>query len=351
MRNGSKIVIVLAIAWLSNNGDAVIANSGGDADADGLPDPWELAFFGDLSSDPDDNPDNDLFSNVEEFELGTSPIDPNDPLTVATVDSFAPAFVISGEGNKLANTVGATGEANEPQHGGNATTASIWLRYEATQAGSVTISTAGSQFDTILAIYSGSSLTNLQLLALSDDFGGEVSSETQFDVEAGEAYSIAIDGKNGAGGLAYIAWNFEELPPSTLESWAAAFGLSGKSLLASADDDNDQISLLEEYAFNLDPTASDNHYVTPGSGTSGLPLIRLIDDRLQIEYLRRKLDGNLATTPQFGSSLPAGFVAATETEIVTPINGQFERVVINDSQTTSTALTRFGRVYLEYSQP
>jgi hypothetical protein len=48
-----------------------------DSDNDGLPDPWELQYFGDLSQGPNDDPDGDGLTNLEEFELGTDPTNPD----------------------------------------------------------------------------------------------------------------------------------------------------------------------------------------------------------------------------------------------------------------------------------
>ena len=46
-----------------------------DSDGDGLPDLWELEYFGDLSYGADDDPDLDDFTNLEEYEAGTDPTD------------------------------------------------------------------------------------------------------------------------------------------------------------------------------------------------------------------------------------------------------------------------------------
>ena len=100
--------------------------------------------------------------------------------------------------------------------------------------------------------------------------------------------------------------------------------------------DNDLVSLLEEYAYNLDPTVADHHLVTPGSGTSGLPNIRIVDGRLRIEFLRRRGDPDLGYFPEFGSSpRDEDMSAPTEPEQVTPINSQWERVVVEDSAVIS----------------
>ena len=57
----------------------VRARSGGpsgDADADGLPDNWEISYFGDLGQSGSDDPDGDLLTNQQEYSMGT---DPNNP--------------------------------------------------------------------------------------------------------------------------------------------------------------------------------------------------------------------------------------------------------------------------------
>jgi hypothetical protein len=45
----------------------------GDLDNDGLPDDWELQYFGDLVQGPNDDYDHDELTNLEEYQLGTDP--------------------------------------------------------------------------------------------------------------------------------------------------------------------------------------------------------------------------------------------------------------------------------------
>lgn len=49
-----------------------------DIDDDGLPDWWEIQYFGDLSQDACGDFDGDTFTNLEECEAGTDPTDPDD---------------------------------------------------------------------------------------------------------------------------------------------------------------------------------------------------------------------------------------------------------------------------------
>jgi parallel beta-helix repeat protein len=49
-----------------------------NTDDDNLPDDWEEDNFGNLSQDDDDDPDNDTFTNLQEWENKTDPNDPND---------------------------------------------------------------------------------------------------------------------------------------------------------------------------------------------------------------------------------------------------------------------------------
>jgi parallel beta-helix repeat protein len=49
-----------------------------DTDSDNLPDDWEKQHFGNLSQGKDDDPDNDTFTNYQEWENNTNPNDPED---------------------------------------------------------------------------------------------------------------------------------------------------------------------------------------------------------------------------------------------------------------------------------
>jgi len=49
------------------------ASKSPDTDSDGLPDDWEMEFFGELAQEPGNDPDEDALSNEQEYQLGSDP--------------------------------------------------------------------------------------------------------------------------------------------------------------------------------------------------------------------------------------------------------------------------------------
>ncbi len=88
--------------------------------------------------------------------------------------------------------------------------ANIWYRYTATITGEVTINTCGSQFDTKLAVYSGSSCypTSSRLLACNDD-ACDWQSEVTINVTAGSTYLIEIGGYGSHKGQGVLHFIYE----------------------------------------------------------------------------------------------------------------------------------------------
>lgn len=110
----------------------------------------------------------------------------------------------------------ATKEIGEPLHGGDAVGQSLWWKWVSTRSGQAELTTFGSDFDTILAVYEGQSMAGLSLLGANDDSGGTLSSRLALDVEAGGSYWVALDGndfrKDRSYGLARLNILVEENP-------------------------------------------------------------------------------------------------------------------------------------------
>lgn len=133
-------------------------------------------------------------------------------LTVTTAtgdDAFANRGVLGGAGFTLAGSnVGATKESGEPSHAGNAGGKSVWWTWTAPKTGIVTVDTIGSDFNTLLAVYTGSAVASLTPVASDDDSGSGGRSKLNFNAVAGTAYQIAVDGFGGAGGNIALNLNY-----------------------------------------------------------------------------------------------------------------------------------------------
>jgi hypothetical protein len=116
-------------------------------------------------------------------------------------DNFADRLEMKGTYDfVIGSTVGATYEIDEPYHWAMTGVQSVWWKWQAPNSGPVTISTAGSNFDTILAAYTGTTMATLALVANNDDFGGSITSQINFIATAGTVYQIAVDGYEFAAG-------------------------------------------------------------------------------------------------------------------------------------------------------
>jgi hypothetical protein len=85
--------------------------------------------------------------------------------TVPGNDNFASSYQVSGSsGTTNGNNIRATEESGEPNHAGDAGTASVWYHWTPPSAGNVIIDTIGSDYSMILAVYTGSSVGALTLV-------------------------------------------------------------------------------------------------------------------------------------------------------------------------------------------
>jgi hypothetical protein len=141
-------------------------------------------------------------------------------------DAFASATALTGTiDTESGSTVGATKEAGEPNHAGNVGGASIWFAWTAPTTGAVTIDTLGSDYDTLLGVYTGSAVNALTGVASNDDaFGSGGPSQVTFVATIGTTYRIAVDGWNAAAGDVTV----HLVQPPTLASAAPAGGPQGR---------------------------------------------------------------------------------------------------------------------------
>jgi uncharacterized repeat protein (TIGR01451 family) len=124
-------------------------------------------------------------------------------------DEFVNRTTLSGtSGTAAATSVNATKEPGEPNHAGSAGGASVWWRWTAPGAGQVSVDTHGSGFDTLLAVYTGTSVSTLSAVAANDNDGSAGgTSSLLFEALAGQEYEIAVDSASGVGGAVVLHWS------------------------------------------------------------------------------------------------------------------------------------------------
>jgi hypothetical protein len=116
------------------------------------------------------------------------------------------------------SNVGATKETGEPNHAGKPGGKSVWWNFTPTGSGTFQISTSGSNFDTTLAVYTGSAVNALTEVGSNDDFGG-TQSRVLFAGTAGTSYKIAVDGFNGSSGNIGLSVSF--VPPPANDNFGS----------------------------------------------------------------------------------------------------------------------------------
>src|SRR3989442_1993518 len=113
----------------------------------------------------------------------------------------------------------ATKETNEPDHAGRTGGRSVWYTWQAPASGTVELSTYGSTFDTLLAVYTGTSFSNIvEIVSNDDDENNDpgasanrfFASRVNSNALAGTAYQIALDGFDGAEGSYLLSGKFDQ---------------------------------------------------------------------------------------------------------------------------------------------
>lgn len=148
-------------------------------------------------------------------------------------DAFADMAPLTGtDGHLNASSANATGEAGEPAHAGAGGAASLWWRWRAPADGVLLVSTSHADFDTVLAVYTGTAVGTLTEVAANDDIdidGDILQSEVFLPVTGGTDYRIAVDGFEGETGNVGLFWAFIAVEPELSVSPASGFTTRGNA--------------------------------------------------------------------------------------------------------------------------
>ena len=123
-------------------------------------------------------------------------------------------------GRAVGSNVRASKESGEPKHAGKRGGHSVWWTWTAPASGTFIFDTRGSDFDTLLAVYTGNSVSRLNRIASNDDIDRRAriyQSEVRFKAQQGQTYHIAVDGYGGATGNIVLHWKAEEKPDDANE--------------------------------------------------------------------------------------------------------------------------------------
>jgi hypothetical protein len=141
-----------------------------------------------------------------------------------TNDEFATAEALSGTlpTSATGTNVEATKESGEPDHAGVSAGHSVWYSWQAPSSGLVTVGTCGSNFETVLGVYTGNAVNTLTKVADGSFSRGpkcsfSAQSEVTFRAIEGTMYRIAVDG---------ATYEEEEFEPDTEGSVKLAIALT-----------------------------------------------------------------------------------------------------------------------------
>lgn len=147
-------------------------------------------------------------------------------------DNFDKATIVYGQTESISTSNRGSGrEKGEPKHTGAQGGGSLWWKIQPRTSGYLTIDTVGSSIDTLISLYTGTSVTGLTDVIGNDDISTTVKQSriSRFAVQPGEIYMLAVDGKNRARGSIRLNFNleagalydnFSDAKPVNANSWS-----------------------------------------------------------------------------------------------------------------------------------
>ena len=144
--------------------------------------------------------------------LGGTPVNNDEFATPTSVNGLPAQF--------LRDTDDATEQSGEPTATDCGTIGkTVWYRHLANANGSLTVLSAGSDFDTLIAVYTGNAVDGLTPVAggCNDNASGTSQSQVALQTVAGTTYYIQVGGNDGDSGSLAIAFTDDPPPPGGLQ--------------------------------------------------------------------------------------------------------------------------------------
>ncbi len=149
------------------------------------------------------------------------------------------AIRLSNPGSATMNTDGATGDGGLYPDCSYGVNGAVWYTVTPTSTGPITVTTDGSDYDTVLAVYSGSCGTLTEVGCNDDDASGTLCSTVTFTGSAGTTYYLLVGGCFGASGNLLISASGGTTCAFSIDPTTAAFGAAGGSDGVSVTASND----------------------------------------------------------------------------------------------------------------
>jgi Carboxypeptidase regulatory-like domain len=132
-------------------------------------------------------------------------------------DDFANAQVLTGVPvTASGSNIGATKETGEPSPAGRPGENSVWYSWTSAEDGYAEADPAGSSFDTVIGVYTGSAVDDLTEVVSVDDAGGSEQGRAVFAVTAGTTYMVLIHGYEDASGAVELRMASSTAPTGTI---------------------------------------------------------------------------------------------------------------------------------------
>lgn len=158
-------------------------------------------------------------------------------------DAWSNAIPITRGAVQVGSNARATREVNEPGYSPRQAGESVWWSWRAPDAGWSTVTTRGSAFDTMLAVYSGASLPTLVNLGWSDDAGPGPFSQVTFQHAGGVTYFFAVDGVAGEPGAVTSGTVELQVIPGIPPKVSLSSPVDGSTWLVPSDGSTTNLSL------------------------------------------------------------------------------------------------------------
>jgi alpha-tubulin suppressor-like RCC1 family protein len=260
-----------------------------------------------------------------------------DSMLVQAVSGVAPEIVVKGAGNVISDDDSSPGSADFTDFGGSPITGGTVARaYTVENLGTSLLLLTG----TPLVAVSGDHAADFSVAALpasAISAGGSPSGfQIIFNPSARGLRTATVSIAHNDGDENPYNFSIQGIGYTATEdaaaTWAAShLGISGADTAPMATPFNDGVPNLLKYAFNIPLTGPNVAPIIPGTSSGGLPAMGVnntsgVPDSVRIEFIRRKNSG-LIYTPQYAYTLTS-FVPTTATPVVTSIDANWERVVV-----------------------